>query len=72
MDRTTNKKREIENWDHYFTVASSRPDLSKFRDLLQVNMNQPEVNVSKFIVSTKDGDKTFEQLVQEFAPVEKP
>lgn len=72
MEQTTKKKREIENWDHYFTLASGRPDLREFKDLLQVNFNQPGVDLSKFEVSTKDGYRTFEQLIKELAPDEKP
>lgn len=61
-------KRPIENWEHYYAEASKRPDLKVFRDMLQVNMNQPGVDLSNFKIITKDGEKTFKEVLEELKP----
>ena len=63
-------KRQIENWKHYYTEASKRQDLRVFKDLLQVNMNQPHVDISNWKIITKDGERTFSQVIEELKPKE--
>lgn len=71
-----NKQREIEDWDHYYKIACAKPELRPFKDLLEVNMNMPQVDISKFRMSIekrldkeiKYETKTFEQLLQEHKP----
>ncbi len=62
------KERPIENWEYYYKEASKRPDLKSFRDLLQVNMNQPGVDISMFKFMTKDGERTFNQIIEQLKP----
>jgi hypothetical protein len=61
-------KNKIQNWLHYWTIAQSRPDLKEFKDYLQINANMPHVDVGENKIMTKDGVKTFNQLVKELAP----
>jgi len=63
-------KNKIPNWLHYWKVALSRPDLKEFKDLLQVNANVPSMDLGQNKIATKDGIKTFDQLVKELAPKE--
>lgn len=60
--------RKIENWEHYWNVCKTRPDLKEFKDLLHVNANMPYMKIGENLISTKDGTKTFNQLVKELAP----
>jgi hypothetical protein len=61
-------KNKIDNWAHYWSVASSRKDLKEFKNLLHINANSPNIDLSKQQVPTKDGIKTFDQLIKELAP----
>lgn len=63
-------KNKIDNWSHYWAIATSRKDLKEFKNLLQINANSPQIDLSKQQVPTKDGIKTFNQLVTELAPKE--
>lgn len=62
-------KNKIDNWLHYYNVALSRSDLKEFKDLLTVNANVPSMDLGENKVKTKDGIKTFNQLVKELAPI---
>lgn len=64
------RKRKIENWNYYYKVANSRPDLRDFKDLLTINSNMPHMDLSENKILTKDGIKTFNQLIKELAPKE--
>lgn len=61
-------KNKIDNWAHYWGIAASRKDLKEFKTLLQINANSPHVDLSKQQIPTKDGIKTFSELVKELAP----
>jgi hypothetical protein len=61
-------KNKIDNWLHYYNIAIARKDLKEFKDLLIVNANVPSVNIGENKISTKDGVKTFNELVKELAP----
>jgi hypothetical protein len=61
-------KRKIENWDHYYKIAASRPDLKDFKDFLIINANNPSANLGENKMMTKDGVKTVNQLIKELAP----
>ena len=63
-------KRKIDNWDHYYKIASSRPDLRDFKDLLIINSNMPGMDLGENKMHTKEGIKTFNQLIKELAPKE--
>jgi hypothetical protein len=63
-------KNKIDNWLHYWNIAVSRPDLKEFKDLLQVNANMPYMKLGENKIMTKDGVKTFNELVKELAPKE--
>jgi len=63
-------KNKIDNWSHYWGIATSRKDLKEFKNLLQINANSPQVDLSRQQVPTKDGIKTFNELVKELAPKE--
>lgn len=62
------RKRKIENWDYYYKLANSRRDLKDFKDLLTVNANMPQMDLGENKILTKDGIKTFNQLIKELAP----
>lgn len=62
------RKIKIDNWIHYWNVACARPDLKEFKDLLQINANSPQMAIGESKILTKDGVKTFNQLVKELAP----
>ena len=64
------QKRKIENWNHYYKVASERPDLREFKDLLIINSNHSSLELGENKIWTKDGIKTFNQLIRELAPIE--
>lgn len=64
-------KNKIDNWAHYWGIAASRKDLKEFKNLLQINANSPHVDLSRQQIPTKDGVKTFDQLVKELAPIQK-
>lgn len=61
-------KNKIDNWSHYWAIACSRKDLKEFKDLLQVNANMPNMSIGSNKIMTKDGVKTFNELVEELAP----
>lgn len=61
-------KHIIENWTHYWAACRNRPDLKEFKDLLQINANKPGLDIGENKISTKDGIKTFNQLLKELAP----
>lgn len=77
-------KRKIENWNHYYAIACSRPELKEFRDILVVNANMPHVNMgeNKIAINTKEKEivdgkemvihrteiKTVNELLKELAP----
>lgn len=63
-------KRKIENWDYYYKLAASRPDLKEFKDLLIINANNPNLDLGENKMKTKDGIKTFNQLIKELTPKE--
>jgi len=63
-------KNKIPNWSHYWGIAASRKDLKEFKTLLQINANSPNVDLSNQQIPTKDGIKTFNQLITELAPKE--
>ena len=58
-------KRKIENWDFFYKIACSRSDLQEFKDLLIINSNKPHIPLGENKVRTKDGIKTFNQLIKE-------
>jgi len=64
-------KNKIDNWAHYWGIAASRKDLKEFKDLLQVNANMPSAKIGENKIMTKDGVKTFNELVKELAPIQK-
>ena len=61
-------KNKIQNWTHYWAIAASRKDLKEFKNLLHINANSPNIDLSKQQIQTKDGIKTFDQLIKELAP----
>ena len=61
-------KNKIENWGHYWGIATSRKDLKEFKNLLNINANSPQIDLGKQQVPTKDGVKTFNQLIEELMP----
>ena len=63
-----NKPRQIENWDHYYKIACGKPELRPFKELLEINMNQPQVDIGNFRMDIKGNTKTFNQLLQEHKP----
>lgn len=64
------QKRKIENWNHYYKVASERSDLKEFKDFLVINANNPQIDLGENKIKTRDGIKTFNDLIQELAPKE--
>ena len=62
------QKRKIENWNHYYKIASERSDLKEFKDFLIINSNNPKIDLSENKIKTKDGIKTFNELIHELAP----
>jgi len=75
-------KREIENWDHYYKLASERKGLKVFKDLLEVNKNMPHIDLSDYKITVEERvkkdeqtelhlvTKTFGELVRELKPKE--
>lgn len=64
------QKRKIANWDYYYRLTNTQPGLKEFRDLLIVNANNPGIDLGENKILTKDGIKTFNQLIKELAPKE--
>lgn len=47
-------KRKIDHWDHYYRIASSRPDLKEFKDVLIINANNPNINLGENNIATQE------------------
>jgi hypothetical protein len=74
----------MDNWKYYYGIATSKPELKEFKDLLVVHFNKPHIPLGESRVSipvkvkieTEEGPKTvteihtktFDQLIKELAP----